>query len=761
MATITWDGSESGGVFTNGANWVGGTAPASGDSIVFDDTSNGALGNNCAISALTISSSEQYHDITIASTYTGAITFSNTLDVRLDGALLVHKENTLKGAGTTTFTFLGAPTVDTYDGAGETYTKALVNFTTDTSVWNDGRDTFTFNFGSQTFSMVDGVYPNITFTGTLKAKKIYSDASRTEFNNYGSVDMLDFSGGLVNSTNYDIYDYTKEFLFEGTLTGIGETFRFGHTTARFKTLKTSSYGALNFPVSGSSIFAATATKNFYAQYHKLVIETNDVIDNYWLIPAGLTIECNELVIKDGGRIYGSVGTDVKAATIKSVKRPTIRGDWNFRQIADGVYETIGGISNTPVYHGGTGRQTLTKNALLYGNGMDSVNMLGIGTAGKYLKVNSGETGYEWADASGGGGIGGSSVNTRIAFGDTTADEITSNSNLYYSSGKLYSLGGGIETNGLKLGMTYTGAGAVIENGGPGNDPVILRGNSSSGSLSTGAGSSSDFVITPSASGKIKISKVEFGGNWNITDSVPTANGQVLTGQTDGSTAWSTVSGGGSANDSTITLSAGTGLSTGGDFTTNQSSDETITFNVSGLTVSELAADSLQTSGEAFANNDTSLMTSAAIEDKITTQVATILAANISPLPYERRSLGNNTGKIGVAGNNTSAVAFGYPMPLGGKVKRVSFLFQGGSITDTNNNVFRVIKNTDTVGNYVEVGVAADALINKGASGEYLYTFSADLTSSSLVFSAGDLLWVTRHSGDTDLQHCQVVLWIGI
>lgn len=415
MATITWDGSESGGVFTDDANWVGGVAPADGDSIVFDGTSDGATGNDCTINALTISSSEQYHDITIASTYTGIITFSNTLDVRLDGALLVHKANTLKGTGTTTFTFLGAPSVDTYDGAGAAYTKALVNFTADTSVWNAGRDTFTFNFGSQTFSMVDGAYPNITYTGEMKAKKIYSDASRTDFNNYGSVDMLNFNGDDITSSDYDIYDYTKEFLFEGTLTAIGEFFRFGHTTARFKTLKTSSYGALNFPVTGSTNFGNTTTKNFYAQYHKLVIETNDVIDNYWLIPAGLTIECNELVIKDGGRIYGEVGTDAKAATIKCVKRPTIRGDWNMRQIADGVYETIGAISNTPVYHGGTGRQTLTKNALLYGNGMDDIGQLSLGSAGDVLAVNSGATGIEWSSTGG----------TNISIGELEDVSITS------------------------------------------------------------------------------------------------------------------------------------------------------------------------------------------------------------------------------------------------------------------------------------------------------------------------------------------------
>jgi len=57
------------------------------------------------------------------------------------------------------------------------------------------------------------------------------------------------------------------------------------------------------------------------------------------------------------------------------------------------------------------------------------------------------------------------------------------------------------------------------------------------------------------------------------------------------------------------ITAGTGI-------TGSATDGAVTLNVGGLTVSELAANSLQTSSEAFANNDTSLMTSAAIEDKI-------------------------------------------------------------------------------------------------------------------------------------------------
>ena len=55
--------------------------------------------------------------------------------------------------------------------------------------------------------------------------------------------------------------------------------------------------------------------------------------------------------------------------------------------------------------------------------------------------------------------------------------------------------------------------------------------------------------------------------------------------------------------------AGTGLSGGG--TTGD-----VTLNVSGLTVSQLAASSIQVSSESFADNDTTVMTSAAIQDKI-------------------------------------------------------------------------------------------------------------------------------------------------
>ena len=98
-----------------------------------------------------------------------------------------------------------------------------------------------------------------------------------------------------------------------------------------------------------------------------------------------------------------------------------------------------------------------------------------------------------------------------------------------------------------------------------------------------------------------------------------------------------------ANNATITLAAGTGLSTGGDFTTNQSSNETITFNVAGLTTSELAAASLQTGSESFADSDTVLMTAAAIQDKIESYSYTTNAGDITGV----------TAGVGLSGGGSS------------------------------------------------------------------------------------------------------------
>jgi len=92
------------------------------------------------------------------------------------------------------------------------------------------------------------------------------------------------------------------------------------------------------------------------------------------------------------------------------------------------------------------------------------------------------------------------------------------------------------------------------------------------------------------------------------------------------------------------VTAGTGLSGGG-------ASGSVTLNVSGLTVSEFAANSIQLSSEAFADNDTSLMTSAAINDRITSFGYTTNTGDITNV-----TAGTNLGGGGASGSVTIDLA---------------------------------------------------------------------------------------------------------
>ena len=96
---------------------------------------------------------------------------------------------------------------------------------------------------------------------------------------------------------------------------------------------------------------------------------------------------------------------------------------------------------------------------------------------------------------------------------------------------------------------------------------------------------------------------------------------------------------------TTTITAGTGLTGGGTLAADR------TLNVAGLTVSEFADNSLQTSSDSFSNDDTSLMTSAAIEDKILSYGYTT-ASSLNLSNYMPIAGGTFTGAVEVGGNLT-------------------------------------------------------------------------------------------------------------
>ena len=76
------------------------------------------------------------------------------------------------------------------------------------------------------------------------------------------------------------------------------------------------------------------------------------------------------------------------------------GDWNYTQVAEGVYRARGSTLRLPVAAGGTGIEYAAKNSVLYGKGHGALGVLPIGTANQVLSVNSGADALEWAAAGG-------------------------------------------------------------------------------------------------------------------------------------------------------------------------------------------------------------------------------------------------------------------------------------------------------------------------------------------------------------------------
>jgi len=409
VADYFWKGGVS-QQFSDEKNWMttsGGStahtvAPGTTSDLFFDAAT---LANQCdfaTANGLTVKSITVQDGLTASTLFNTAATSSLTIK----DTLTVNEHTVFAFAQTFTFIFNGSGTQFTvYDGDGtndasvpDAYIKLGLNagesmFSSETV---RGRITFDFtqDSGTNSMTLVDGVYPNMTNIGTVHAKFITSDANATAFNTYGSVDMLNWSGGSVTSTSRNVHDYDKEFFFEA-LTSVGETFQFGHTTARFKS------GSANFrlPVLGDARtdFGNITTNTFNVQYHKVVIEAGDNTTNYAFIQLGKTLDCNELVIRDGGRLYGPAeGHQTPSSKIKSVKRPTVQGDWNFKQIADGIYESIGNIPTLPVTEGGTGLNTLAVGRIPFGNGqlpLQTLSTLNYNTSSNTLNaVNAHFTG---------------------------------------------------------------------------------------------------------------------------------------------------------------------------------------------------------------------------------------------------------------------------------------------------------------------------------------------------------------------------------
>ena len=139
------------------------------------------------------------------------------------------------------------------------------------------------------------------------------------------------------------------------------------------------------------------------------------------------------------------------------------------------------------------------------------------------------------------------------------------------------------------------------------------------------------------------------------------------------------------------VTAGTGLSGGG--TTG-----TVTLNVSGLTISEFAGASLTTSSESFADNDTTLMTSAAINDRAislitgTTNVGTlrnlVIQSDRTVTPGDGAMLHIDASTITDDSTSASGTASQYNHVL---IEQPTLAATNASVTTTTASTLRVLR----------------------------------------------------------------------
>lgn len=135
-----------------------------------------------------------------------------------------------------------------------------------------------------------------------------------------------------------------------------------------------------------------------------------------------------------------------------------------------------------------------------------------------------------------------------------------------------------------------------------------------------------------------------------------------------------------ANDATITLTAGSGLTGGGDFTTNQSSAETITLdvNVDDVTI-EVATDTVQVKddGISYAKMGAEFTTSAVISasdvDFSSAQVFTKTLTGTTALTYSSASIGMVKDLVINADGNSFTLPAGTKIIAGTATTGINFI----------------------------------------------------------------------------------------
>ena len=417
MATIYWKGTStnpilqsswsdhiSTGAQISDVNWDSGDLSA--HDVIVGQYGNGALTSAVLtydLADATNTLAKSFKSLTIIERSDAHSSYSDSIPVKFAvastsltlgvGGLVIKKANCIWATHATTIKFTGAVNSD------KTYITFDSTIDTDLNTAEDGmfrsgtRELITFKFEPGTninLELADGVYPNLegvsgANTCTLSPTAPLSSASVIT---YGYVDILNLvldDDFKLNPTRQTEADFDKIFRLEGNLHINNDTFFWGNSTVEF----TPVHAISSFPVTGvyktstNYIFGNDTTKVFNAKYNKIVI--NYAASKYFALPASSILMCNHINITSGGRLYGPNTTVIEGAEIHSIQRPTIEGDWNFTQVADGVYRTRKTLLPQQEYH-----DVLSSNR----------TSLLAGTTGKVLSISSAGK-LEWSATAGG------------------------------------------------------------------------------------------------------------------------------------------------------------------------------------------------------------------------------------------------------------------------------------------------------------------------------------------------------------------------
>ena len=424
--------------------WPGGS-PSASDNFFYDSSSSvNCTWESSIVSMAAVQSIQQ----SLTAPYTGILTIN--VDVSMQGLILNAELQ-----GSNVITLNGLP----LDALKDTSTRIryvlngqfakIDSFTGSYKIAPNQAETYLDN----------GPYPSLTFDTNLltlayniPTATAHDHADDGTIHIKGSITVTLASGFARTGAPNMAEDTLVKIKFDTTSIAYNSsTLDFNMATAFFR--------GTEIPVTGSTTYGTVASGITVRHYGLVVFASSD--GEVATIRNGTTLDCFSLEVK-GGAVFRAQGQGTNnPAKVNVQQQPIIKGVWAFHATNGNSFLSPKMKYVADVPSGGTGRTTVSPNAILIGNAagaMQSLNEVGIGSNGQVLTVVSGTP--QWA-ASGGGGGGGGMTSFTLA-GDSGSSQTIENGNtltIAGTSNQIDTVAGNTDTVTLSLTNTAVTAGS--------------------------------------------------------------------------------------------------------------------------------------------------------------------------------------------------------------------------------------------------------------------------------------------------------------